>query len=81
MSANQADFPIMVMASVLGMSKAGYCAWASRVPSARAMADAVLLKSGSAPSTSTRTRPMARRASTPTYVSRASGILTNVSLG
>jgi putative transposase len=44
MSANPADFPIAVMARVLGVSKAGYYAWASRQPSARAMADAALLK-------------------------------------
>jgi putative transposase len=44
MRANQADFPITVMARVLGVSKAGYYAWASREPSARTMADAVLLK-------------------------------------
>lgn len=44
MSANQARFPIATMAHVLGVSKAGYYAWASRPPSARAQADAALLK-------------------------------------
>ena len=44
MSANQADFPIATMARVLGVSKAGYYAWTSRQPSARAMADIALLK-------------------------------------
>ena len=44
MSANQASFPIASMARVLGMSKAGYYAWVKRPPSARARADAALLK-------------------------------------
>ena len=44
MSANQADFPITVMARTLGVSKAGYYAWAGRQPSARRVADAALLK-------------------------------------
>ena len=44
MNANQAAFPIATMARVLGVSKAGYYAWASRQPSARAVADAALLK-------------------------------------
>ena len=44
MSANQAAFPVSAMARVLGVSKAGYYAWAGRPPSARAQADAALLK-------------------------------------
>ena len=44
MSANQASFPIATMARVLGVSKAGYYAWARRPPSAHAQADAALLK-------------------------------------
>jgi putative transposase len=44
MSANQATFPISVMARVLGVSKAGFYAWRRRPPSARARADAMLLK-------------------------------------
>ncbi len=44
MSANQARFPIALMARVLGVSKAGYYAWARRPPSARTVADAALLK-------------------------------------
>jgi putative transposase len=44
MRANQAIFPIATMARVLGVSTAGYYAWADRAPSARAAADAVLLK-------------------------------------
>jgi len=44
MSANQADFPAAVMARVLGVSKAGYYARRDRPPSARAEADAALLK-------------------------------------
>ena len=44
MSANQAEFPVLVMARVLGVSKAGYYAWLQRPPSARAQADAVLLQ-------------------------------------
>lgn len=44
MSANQAVFPIAVMARVLGVSEAGYYAWRHRPPSAHAVADAALLK-------------------------------------
>ena len=44
MSANQAVFPVSVMARVLGVSKAGYYAWLHRPPSAHAVADAALLK-------------------------------------
>jgi putative transposase len=44
MSANQAVFPIAVMARVLGVSIAGYYAWRRRAPSARTEADAALLK-------------------------------------
>jgi putative transposase len=44
MRANQAIFPIATMARVLGVSTAGYYAWADRAPSARATADAELLK-------------------------------------
>ena len=43
MSANQACFPICVMARMLGVSKAGYYAWRHRRPSARAQADEALL--------------------------------------
>ena len=44
MSAHQAVFPIVTMARVLGVSKAGYYAWLRRPPSARAVADRVLMK-------------------------------------
>jgi putative transposase len=44
MSAHQAVFPIAVMARVLRVSEAGFHAWRQRLPSAHAMADAVLLK-------------------------------------
>src|SRR5258708_3428515 len=44
MSAHQAVFPIATMARVLGVSKAGYYAWLRRSPSARAVADRVLIK-------------------------------------
>ena len=44
MSAHQAVFPIAAMARVLGVSKAGYYAWRRRSPSARAVADRVLMK-------------------------------------
>ena len=44
MSANQAFFPIATMARVLGVSTAGYYAWRSRLPSARAIADDALLR-------------------------------------
>ena len=44
MSANQAAFPIAAMARVLGVSEAGCHAWRRRPASARATADAALLK-------------------------------------
>ncbi len=44
MSANQATFPIAVMARVLGVSESGFHAWRRRPASAHAMADAALLK-------------------------------------
>jgi type IV secretory pathway VirB2 component (pilin) len=44
MSANQAFFPIATMARVLRVSTAGYSAWRSRLPSARAIADDALLR-------------------------------------
>lgn len=44
MSANQAVFPILAMARVLGVSKAGYYAWLQRPPSARAREDAALME-------------------------------------
>src|SRR6266446_3950800 len=44
MSANQAFFPIATMGRVLGVSTAGYYAWRSRLPSARAIADDALLR-------------------------------------
>ena len=44
MSANQARCLIAAMARVLGVSRAGYYAWAKRPPSDRAQANAVLLR-------------------------------------
>ena len=44
MNANQAIFPVSVMARVLGVSKAGFYAWLPRPASAHAQADAALLK-------------------------------------
>jgi putative transposase len=44
MSANQARFPISVMARVIGVSKAGFHAWLKRPASSHAQADAALLR-------------------------------------
>jgi putative transposase len=44
MSANQAVFPIAVMARVLGVSESGFHAWRQRPASAHAVADKMLLK-------------------------------------
>jgi hypothetical protein len=80
MSANQVCFPVAAMARVLGVSTAGYYAWADRQPSARAVADAALLKRirtvhlGSP-------RPTARRAFTLSCVAWASGTAASASRG
>jgi len=42
-NANQADFPIMAMCRVLGLSPSGYYAWLNRPPSERARRDAELV--------------------------------------
>src|SRR5947209_5107107 len=44
MKANQATFPIAIMARVLDVSEGGYYAWLQRPPSAHAQADEALLK-------------------------------------
>jgi len=44
MSANQAVFPVAVMACVLGVSESGFHAWRRRPASAHAIADTALLK-------------------------------------
>ena len=44
MSENRATFPIATMCRVLGVSESGFHAWASRAPSQRAKADAVLME-------------------------------------
>jgi putative transposase len=41
-NANQADFPVLTMCRVLGLSPSGYYAWLSRPPSERARRDAEL---------------------------------------
>jgi putative transposase len=42
-NANQADFPVLVMCRVLGLSPSGYYAWLNRPPSERAKRDAELV--------------------------------------
>lgn len=44
MRANQTSYPVRMMCRVLGVSPSGYYDWLDRPPSARAMADAALLK-------------------------------------
>lgn len=39
MTANQADFPIEIMARVMGVSRSGFYAWRCREPSTRDVAD------------------------------------------
>lgn len=39
MTANQADFPIEIMARSMGVSRSGFSAWQAREPSARDVAD------------------------------------------
>ena len=43
MNANQADFPVLAMCRVLGLSLSGYYAWLQRPPSKRAERDAELV--------------------------------------
>jgi len=42
MAANQAMFPVQLMAKTLGVSRSGFYAWRERAPSARSIADAKL---------------------------------------
>ncbi|MGB6228887.1 MAG: IS3 family transposase [Litorimonas sp.] len=44
MTANQAVFPVQMMARVMGVSRSGFYAWSCRTPSGRVVADAVLSK-------------------------------------
>jgi putative transposase len=43
-SAEKARTPVSVACELLGVSRSGYCAWASRAPSDRALSDARLLE-------------------------------------
>ena len=43
MNANQAEFPVLAMCRVLGLSPSGYYAWLNRPPSKRAERDAELV--------------------------------------
>ena len=43
MNANQAEFPVLAMCRVLGLSPSGYYAWLNRPPSERAKRDAELV--------------------------------------
>ena len=42
MKANQADYPVVILCRVLGVSTSGYYAWRDRKPSVRVRSDAVL---------------------------------------
>lgn len=44
MKANQADYPIIILCAVLGVSTSGYYGWRNRPPSARARRDAELVE-------------------------------------
>lgn len=44
MRANQAQYPVAVMARVLGVSTSGYYAWRDRAPSGRELANEALLE-------------------------------------
>ena len=44
MSANQAQYPVQVMARALGVSRSGFYAFEGRGPSNRAVGDAALVK-------------------------------------
>jgi hypothetical protein len=84
MSANQADFPIAAMARVLGVSESGYHTWCRRPPSARAVADEMLLKrvrTVHATSRETYGSPLGPRAFTPRSGRTGTGMAVNASRG
>ncbi len=79
MSADQALFPVSVMARVLDVSKAGFYAWRGRPASAHSTADEMRCSDACEPFMTPRTAPMGCPALMPSCSSKANGMAASAS--